>query len=231
MLVKGPLLHYCRLCDRLSADRVDHFIGNSATVARRIAKHYRREATIIYPPVDVDQFLHYEPEFDDFYLFVSRLVPYKRADLAVAAARRTGRPLKVVGDGPELRRLMKMARGANVTFLGAVSQNDLVDLYRRCKAVIFPGFEDFGIVPVEAMAAGKPVIAYGRGGASETVIDGETGLLFEEQTVESLADGLLEFEYRSWNPSVCRRRSESFARARFLNEIKAFVDRALAHFV
>jgi glycosyltransferase involved in cell wall biosynthesis len=176
-----PLLAWLRLWDRLAADRVDHFVAISKTVQRRIARYYRRRSVIIYPPVDTERFDVTSGQVDDFYLVVSRLVPYKRVDLAVEAFGRLGRPLVVVGDGRDRAALEAMA-GASVTFTGRLPDQQVADLMGRCRALIFPGVDDFGITPVQAMAAGRPVIAYAAGGALDTVVEGLTGLFFREPT-------------------------------------------------
>lgn len=184
-----------RVWDVISANRVDHFVANSGFVARRIRRCWRREAEVVHPPVDLQAYRPAEapPGPDAPYLFLSELVPYKRPDLAVEAARRLGRRLRVVGQGPELERLRRSAPSC-VEFLGRVPQAEMRALYQSSRALLFPGLEDFGIVPLEAMACGRPVIAYGRGGALDTVRDGETGLLFHEQTAESLAAAMERHE-------------------------------------
>jgi glycosyltransferase involved in cell wall biosynthesis len=188
----APRLTKLRQWDQLAADRVDQFIAISRTVQARIAKYYRHESRIIYPPVplgppgDVS-------ESEPFYLVVSRLVPYKRIDLAVRAFTQLGMPLRVVGDGRDRRALERIA-GDNVTFLGYVDEPTKHRLMQQCRALIFPGEEDFGLTPVEAMATGTPVIAYGRGGACDTLVDGETGVFFEQPTVASLVDAVQKFE-------------------------------------
>jgi glycosyltransferase involved in cell wall biosynthesis len=215
--------HWLRVWDRLAADRVDHFVANSHEVARRIGKHYRRQADVIHPPVDVERFAPNGLPAEDIYLVVSRLVPYKRVDLAIEACNRLGRRLLVVGEGPERKRLVKMA-GPTIEFLGQQDDATLADLYARCRALIFPGLEDFGIVPVEVQAAGRPVVAYGRGGAAETVIDGVTGVLLEEQTVEEVTRGIRSIEARGFDPNACRRNAERFGAHAFragLGEILA----------
>jgi glycosyltransferase involved in cell wall biosynthesis len=222
----APVAHALRLWDRLSADRVDHFVANSYEVASRIRRHYRRDSELIYPPVDVDRIVPDGREPDDFYLVVSRLVPYKRVDLAVQAANRLGRRLVVVGDGPERRRLEALA-GPTVEIRGWQSDEAVAELLARCRAFLFPGWEDFGISAVEAQAAGRPVVAYGRGGALETVVDGKTGVLFEEQTVDSLAEAMLRAERIALDPGVCRRNAERFGADVFRAKLGAAIERQL----
>lgn len=223
----APVAHWLRLWDRVSADRVDHFVAISREVAGRIRKHYRRDAEVIYPPVDIERFVPNGKAAEDFYLVVSRLVPYKRVDLAVAAATRLGRRLVVVGDGPERRRLEEMA-GPTVEFRGRLPDEQVADLLARCRAFIFPGHEDFGIAPVEAQAAGRPVVAYGRGGALETVVDGVTGVFFDEQTVEGVMEGMRRLESGRFEASACRRNAEGFGARHFRERIGHSVERQLA---
>jgi len=185
-----PLSNYLRLWDFASAARVDRFIANSENVRARIWKTYRREADVIYPPVDVKSF-EWKPA-EDYFLIVSELVPYKRVDTAVRWFSRTGRRLRIAGGGPEFNRLRKMA-GPSVELLGRVGDADLRDLYARCRALVLPGEEDFGIAPVEALASGKPVIALGRGGALESVPE-FGGVFYEEPSEESLAAAVQRFE-------------------------------------
>lgn len=204
----GPIFHYLRLWDRLSADRVDDFVANSTTVQRRIAKHYRRDSTVIHPPVDIDRFpLAVGP--GDYYLVVSRLVAYKRFDLAVQAANLRRARLIIAGDGPERARLQHMA-GPTVEFLGRVDDGVVRELMVGARALLFPGEEDFGIAPVEAQAAGRPVLAYGRGGVVDSVIPGVTGVLFPEQTPESLLSAMDEAERTAWDYPQIRRHAEQF---------------------
>jgi glycosyltransferase involved in cell wall biosynthesis len=192
-LLMPPIFHYLRQWDQLSSGRVDHFLANSTAVQSRIAKYYRREATVIHPPVDTGIFTPGNQSDGDYYLVCGQLVGYKRVDLAVEAFNRNGRPLVVIGGGELFRKLQAKA-GANIRFLGPQSIEVLREHYRHCRALIFPGEEDFGIVPVEAMACGRPVIAYAKGGALDTVIDGATGILFPTQTVEALNNAVAEFE-------------------------------------
>ena len=187
----APLTNYLRVWDYSTAARVDEFVANSANVARRIWKTYRREARVIYPPVDVESFYWKEPE--DYYLIVSELVAYKRIDAAVSAFSKDGRRLRIVGQGPEYQELRRMARG-NVEFCGRVTDVELRELYARSRAVVLPGEEDFGMTPVEALASGKPVIALGRGGALESVplTDPVGGLMYDAP--EDLAKAIEQFE-------------------------------------
>jgi glycosyltransferase involved in cell wall biosynthesis len=187
-----PLTHYLRLWDYASAARVDEFIANSENVRRRIAKTYRREATVIFPPVAVETFYSKPPE--DYYLIVSELVAYKRIDSAVRVFSQSGRRLKIAGNGPELSALKRVAK-SNVEFCGRVTDDELRELYARCRAFLMPGEDDFGIAAVEALASGKPVIAFARGGALETV-PCSGGVLYREPTDEGLRDAILQWDVR-----------------------------------
>jgi glycosyltransferase involved in cell wall biosynthesis len=222
-----------RRWDVASASRVGFFAANSLNVARRIMRHYEREAEVIYPPVDTGAFRPAEGGPGDYFLIVSAFVPYKRIDLAVEAFNRIGYPLKVVGSGAMESRLRAMAR-PNVEWLGWQDRTELAALYAGCRALIFPGEEDFGIVPVEAMAAGRPVIALGRGGALETVIPprhpcgrAPTGLLFREQSVEGLIEGILQFEKHEGDFDAARIREHALAfdREVFRKALGDFIDR------
>jgi glycosyltransferase involved in cell wall biosynthesis len=222
----APVAHWLRMWDRLSSDRVDHFVANSREVSGRIRRHYRREAEIIHPPVDVERIRPNGRDAEDFYLVVSRLVPYKRVDLAVAAANLLGVRLVVVGRGPELGRLRSLA-GPTVEFRGALPDDEVARLYERCRGVLFPGFDDFGIVPVEAQAAGRPVVAYGRGGALDTVQEGVTGVFFPEQTAEAVAEAILQLERSPVDPAACRAHSERFGREQFRDRMAATIAREM----
>jgi len=219
--------HRLRIWDRLSADRVDHFIANSGFVASRIRKFYRRDSVVIFPPVNTSDFSA-ECIRDDFYLCLGQLVSYKRGDLAVDAFNQLGLPLVVVGEG-ELYGALKAKAAPNVTLMGRQPFSVIQDLLQRCKGLIFPGVEDFGIVPVEAMAAGAPVIAYARGGALETVKDGETGIHFHEQTVEALIDAVSKLELGDveFDPKVLRSHAEKFSKERFKQEMQEFIEQRL----
>lgn len=204
----GPVFHYMRIWDRVSADRVDTMLANSSAVQRRIQKHYRRDSQVIFPPVAVERF-EISTKPGSYYLVWSRLVSYKRFDLAVQAANRLKVPLLVVGEGPEKVQLERLA-GPSVKFLGRVSDEEIAGLIADAKALIFPGEEDFGIVPVEMQAAGRPVIAYGRGGVLDTVIPHETGWLFGEQTVDALVEAMEQADQVVWDPVRIRQNAERF---------------------
>jgi len=220
-----PMIHRMRIWDRLAADRVDHFVANSNFIAQRIRKYYRREADVVYPCVHINEFpLAEQP--DDYYLIVSRFTYYKRIDLAVQACSRLGKRLIVVGGGEEEKRLRALA-GPTVEFRGRLSDDEIKALYARAKAFLFPGEEDFGITPVEAMSAGCPVLAYGRGGVRETVLDQKTGLFFSEQTVESLMACIERFEREgvSYSRAQMREHSLRFSEERFCDEMRALCER------
>jgi glycosyltransferase involved in cell wall biosynthesis len=228
------LLSRLREWDVSSAHHVDYFLANSNYIARRIRKAYRREATVIYPPVDIERFNSCS-EKSDFYLLACRFVPYKRADVIIESfAQQPGRRLVVVGDGPENARVRRFAQAAaNITFLGTVPQTELIDLMQRARAFVFAAEEDFGITLVEAQACGTPVIAYGRGGAADIVVQGlsgaPTGILFDDQHPNSVTAAVERFEklagYISSND--CRCNALRFSQGRFRTEITEFVDRAL----
>jgi glycosyltransferase involved in cell wall biosynthesis len=223
-----PILsHYVRNWDAISAMRVDHFIADSHHVAARITKYYRRDSTVIYPPVDFDAFECAPPtEIEDYYLMVGELVAYKRPELAIEAFNASGRRLIVIGGGQMFGTLLHLA-GPNVTMLGPQSFDVLRHHYARCQALIFPGEEDFGIVPLEAMASGRPVIAYGKGGATETVKSCISGVFFYEQTIEAIEEAILLAEQIDFNPQTIRDEAAKFRIDRFESEIKAFIDRVL----
>ncbi|ADQ41905.1 glycosyl transferase group 1 [Caldicellulosiruptor acetigenus I77R1B] len=216
--------HYLRMWDTLAANRVDYFIANSNYIANRIKKFYKREAKVIYPPVDVQYFTPSYEKVEDFYLIVSRLVSYKRVDLAVEVFNRISKKLIVIGDGPEYKKLKAMAK-RNIEFMGFQPDSVIREMYRKCKALIFPGVEDFGIVPVEVQACGRPVIAYKEGGVLETVIENKTGIFFDKQDVESLikAIGKFEKEIDTFDSRFIRKNAERFGQERFREQIKNFI--------
>lgn len=230
--LKNKILNYfltmVRIWDNASADRVDYFIANSENVARRIWKHYRRESVVIHPPVrcklfeisDVDQ---------DFFLIVSRIQEYKKIDLAVKVFNDLGLPLIIIGDGPDREKLQKIAK-ENIKFLGRQSDEIIKQHYSKCKAFLFPGEEDFGITPLEAMASGRPVIAYRKGGALETVVEGKTGVFFDEQTEECLKEVILKFDRQKFSKQEIRKHAELFDEEIFKKKIDSFVNEKYKEF-
>ena len=203
-----PLISYLRVWDHHAASRVDEFWSISNFVGDRIKKYYNRDSTMFYPPVNVDQF-YSTARPDDYYLMVGRLVSYKKFDVAIEAFNQLGLPLVIAGTGPEQKKLKRMA-GKTVTFTGQVNDQRLADLYAHAQALVFPQEEDFGIVPLEAMASGRPVIAFRGGGALETVVEGTTGQFFDDQTPESLAECVMRFDAGSVDPIECRKQAEKF---------------------
>lgn len=207
--------------DRRAAQHVHRFIAISQTVRERIAKNYERDSTIIHPPIDIDRF-GIADEHGDFFLIISRLAPYKRIDLAVAAFNDLGLPLLIAGDGRDRARLQAMAK-SNVRFLGRVSDEVQRDLLARCRAFIFPGEEDFGIAPLEANASGRPVIAFAGGGALETIVEGVTGEFFREPTAPALANAACAFDEKKFQPRVIRAHAEIFSVKAFKEKLHGFI--------
>ena len=232
--LKGMLakyfLHKIRLWDASTANRVDHYVANSRYIARRIKKTYGKPSDVIYPPVDVDKFTLREAK-EEFYLTASRMVPYKKIDLIVEAFSQTDKKLLVIGDGPDMAKIKSKA-GKNVELLGFADDETMADLMGRAKAFVFAAEEDFGITPVEAQACGTPVICFGRGGARETVRDGESGLYFMEQNAKELLAAVAKFEqnYDKFEPTKIRENSLKFSRARFEAEIKSYVEKKYEEF-
>jgi glycosyltransferase involved in cell wall biosynthesis len=226
-LVYRPILGAMARWDAATASRVDRFVANSRHVAGRIRRYYNRDATIVYPPVDTVFFHPDSRPSASHFLIVSALVPYKRIDLAMAACERVGAPLRIVGDGPD-RALLERRAGRGVTFAGRLSDDAIREEYRRATAVLLPGEEDFGIVPVEAQACGRPVVALARGGALETVIDGDTGVLFAEPTVEAMAAALDRVAASEFDPAHIRRHAEQFSRERHVHQMRAVIADTLA---
>ena len=221
-----PVLSYLRLWDHTAAQRVDQIIANSNNVAGKIRSYYGREAEVIYPFVDLERFKpnnQTTKQPDDYYLVVTRLASWKRVDIAVEAANAVGAKLKVVGIGPDLKRLQKLAqvkdKKSDIEILGGAPDEKVTELFQNCSALIMTQEEDFGITSLEAQACGKPVIAYGRGGALETVIAGKTGEFFAEQNEESLAETLKKFRPDKYKPEDCRANAEKFSRKRFQKEL------------
>jgi glycosyltransferase involved in cell wall biosynthesis len=221
-----PVMARMARWDRDTSDRVDRYVAISHYVAGRIGRYYNRESTVVYPPVDTDFYRSDTCPPEGYALVVSALVPYKRIDLAIDACARAQVPLLIVGDGPERAALEGRANG-RATFVGRVSNEHIRHLYQRAAVVLLPGEEDFGIVPLEAQACGRPVVALARGGALETVLPGETGELVEEPTIEAFADAIASVVQRRFDPGHIRRNAERFGRARFGDEIEALVRKTM----
>jgi glycosyltransferase involved in cell wall biosynthesis len=224
-----PLFAGLRRIDSRNAARVDRYLANSRNVQRRIRAIYGRDSTVVYPPVDVDRYAPTprprDPEL--WFLVVSRLVPHKRVDLTIDACTRLGVPLNIIGDGRSLDSLRRRA-GPTVRFLGRVPDGVAIDHLQRCRALILPAAEDFGMTAVEAQAAGRPVIAFGEGGALESVIPGQTGLFFAHQTPDSLIAAIRTFETGTWLPELAIANAARFDRRRFLEQIETEVRIAIA---
>ena len=250
-IISFPIVSYLRFWDKIAARRPDKLIAISETVRNRIKKYYELESEVIYPPLmmrpTIGRKINHQSSIinhKSYFLVVSRLVPYKKIDLAVKAANKVGAPLKIIGTGRELSRLKKMARlrasfagvatkaeqgyggraGSRVDFLGYVSDSDLKYYYSNCKALIFPGVEDFGLTMVEAQSFGKPVIAFKGGGAEEIIIQGKTGVFFDKQTSSSLADKLKSFRASRYNEKDCRKNARRFSFEEFAKKIKELVN-------
>jgi len=224
-LIKSLLpgaIHRMRLWDKMSADRVDHFIANSKTVAQRINKYYRRNSDVIYPPIESSQF-NINKNIGEYYLAGGRLVPYKRLDIVVKTFNRLRWPLKIFGTGPEEKSLRRIARN-NIEFLGHVNEDEKAELFARARAYIHPQIEDCGMTAIESMASGRPVVAYCEGGATETVLPNETGLFFHKQNWESLFDTLLRFDPFIWDAEKIRTHALQFDVENFKQKITSYVN-------
>lgn len=217
------ILHEMRIWDRLAAERVDFFIANSQHVKNRIWKYYRKDAAVIYPPVETQKFQSKKHRDGQYYLAVGRLTPYKRFDLLIDTFNDLKLPLVIVGRGKEEENLKKRA-GRFITFVGNIPDDELVEVYERAIALVFPQTEDFGITTLEAMSSGKPVIAYSEGGAVETVIPGKTGLFFSEQTQDALKKTILEFGAMKWDAAEIRKHAEQFDRKVFEDRLREFLE-------
>ena len=225
-LLARPLLAILRNWDRRTASRVDHFVAISHHIKKRIKDFYGRDADVVYPPVDTDHWTPGDTAPGGFDLIVSALVPYKRVDLAVRAYSQSGYPLKIVGVGGELPRLRAMA-GPNVTFAEWQSDACILEFYRRCRMLVFPGEEDFGLVPLEVQACGRPVCAYARGGTLETVIEGETGVFFQEQNESALLQAVEQCAAKTWDSAAIRTHAEKFGIARFIDGLNKSIANCL----
>ncbi|MFA4833440.1 MAG: glycosyltransferase [Patescibacteria group bacterium] len=218
------ILNYIRVWDREAADRVDTYVANSETIKKRIKKYYRREAAVIYPPVEIENF-HISESQKDYFLIGGRLAPYKRVDIVVEAFKNSGKKLKIFGDGVDLERLKEIAAGSkNIEFLGRVNDKAKAELYSNCQAFLNPQEEDFGITVVEAMASGRPIIAFRKGGATETVIEGKTGIFFDEQTPAAVAEAVENFSAKEWQPAEIRSQAERFSVEKFKRELGSFIE-------
>lgn len=216
-------MNYIRLWDKISADRVDYYLANSKNVANRIKKYYRMDSKVLYPPVNTE--VDFDPEYKgDYYLMLGRFLPYKHYDIVVEAFAQNGKELHLVGSGPDEEKLRKIAQGKdNIKFLGRLSDEDAQREFRGCKAFVFASEDDFGIVPVEAMAAGKPVIAYGRGGALETVEDGKTGIFFDEQNANSVNQAIERFEMMKFDSNYIHNYAQKFSKDSFKQNFYKFL--------
>ena len=212
-------VHKMRLWDRLAADRVDIFLANSNYAANRIKKYYGRDAIVVHPPVDIAKFTPApQSEIKNYYLFVSRLVDYKKCDIVIKAFNRLKLPLKIIGRGPDKNKLMKIAKD-NIEFLGYLNDEDMKKYYSEARAFVFAAEEDFGLVPLEAMSSGRPVIAYGKGGVRESVVDGETGIFFDRQDEDSLAAAVKRFETMEFSSERIRKHAENFSVENFKKKL------------
>lgn len=218
------ILTKLRVWDYQAAQRPDFLIANSETVRERIKKYYRRDSEVIHPFVETDKF-KISQKIEDYFLIAGRIVPYKRYDIVISAFNKLKLPLKVAGDGYGLPKLKELAKSPKIEFLGRVSDEKLQELYSKCQALIFPALEDFGIVPLEAMASGRPVIAYKRGGALETMVEEKTGLFFQEQTPESLLEVMRKFKPEKFDPKEIRKQAQKFDKNIFKKKIKEYLDR------
>lgn len=223
------VLHKLRTWDLLSSNRVDFFVANSEFIAKRIRKIYNREATVIYPPVDIEDFV-LEKEKQEYYVTASRLVSYKKIDIIVKAFNQMPHKiLKVVGDGPDLKKIKNISKG-NIQILGSLEKKDLIKTIQKAKAFIYAAEEDFGILPVEAQSCGTPIIAYNKGGLKETVIEGVTGVFFEKQTPSDIANAVRRFDKKEFDCNLIRKNAERFGKKRFESEFQSFVEKKIKEF-
>jgi glycosyltransferase involved in cell wall biosynthesis len=223
-------INYLRIWDTAASNRVDYFVAISEHIRKRIEKHYRRPADMIYPPVNTE---FYTPDLqtlrEDFFLVAGAFAPYKRVDIAIEAFNRLQRPLKIVGKGQDAKLLQKLA-GPTIELVEAPTNEILRDYYRRCQALLYPGEEDFGIMPIEAQACGTPVIAYAKGGALETTVDGQTAVWFREQTVDALMNAVQQFDALTFDSSAINTYAGQFAKSRFQREMQRYIEQKFAEF-
>ena len=218
-LLAKPMLAYLRAWDRRSASQVDQFIAISDHIRKRISRCYNRDSLVVYPPVDTTRCTPSDsPPSCDYDLIVSALVPYKKIDLAIRAYAKLGYPLKIVGAGSQLNHLQSLAT-PNIQFLGWLDDDQILDLYRNCRQLIFPGEEDFGIVPVEVQACGRPVVAFARGGALETIVADHSGVFFQQQSVESILDAISTAASTNWDPATIRNNAQRFNTNNFITSL------------
>lgn len=228
-IISRPVVNYLKRWDKIASGRPDYFIAISKNVQKRIKKYYQKEAEVIYPPIETERFQinsKTQNKSSNFFLIVSRLVSYKKIDLAVRAFNQLGLPLKIIGTGKEMKRLKKIAK-KNIKFLGQLTDENLLSYYQKCRALVFPQEEDFGLVPLEAQACGKPVIAFRGGGALETVISEKTGIFFWPQTVEALKKAVERFLVLKFDPEECRKNAMRFAKEEFKRKFENFVKEKL----
>ena len=229
MLAK-PVISYLRRWDKVASQRPDVYLSISRNVQQRITQYYQRDSKVIYPPLDTSWWKPGDTSLEDYFLVVSRLVYYKRTDMVIRAFNQLGLPLKIIGTGAELPRLKDRAN-KNISFLGQLTDNELLGYYQKCKAVIFPQEEDFGLVPLEAQACGRPVIALRAGGGLETVIEGKSGVFFYPQTVRALKQAVLKFDASFFDPKECQNNAQKFTEERFLKTFKSFIDKKWKNFL
>ncbi len=215
--------NYLRIWDKVASDRVDYFLANSATTKKRIAKSYARNAKVIYSPVDESFFTLSTIPREDFYLIVSRMEPYKHIELAIQTCLKYKRKLKIIGDGPQRRYLEDIAQG-QVDFLGLVDDHTLLRHYNTAKALLFPGADDLGLVPIEAQLCGTPVIAYAKDGALETIVENQTGIYFSDQSEDDLYGAMVKIEGRDWNPEEIRKQAMKFSKKNIKYALKHYIE-------
>jgi glycosyltransferase involved in cell wall biosynthesis len=222
--VFSPYFSFLRLYDQISANRVDHFVAGSHNAASRIKEVYQEDSQVLQPFVDLERFQSVESFEGGYYLIIARLNKYKRVDIAVEAFRKNGKNLKVVGAGPKLEGLRVKGKGGRIDFLGGVSEETLLYLLAGCRSLIVTAEEDFGLTPLEAQALGKPVLAFRKGGVQETVIEGKTGIFFDQQTGQSLQEGLEKLEKLNFNPEDCKENARKFSKEKFIQKLHMITD-------